>query len=1767
MSRQHHHNERRHQHTKVLVGGSGDSDVAEVIPTLRSKVVVPRQRCSPTSSLPSSSASQGHRRVCTLHHGQFDLYRQLLNQFLQTTAENTGLGRYLPRPGWKRSNAAVEDRDRRTEAIASKRSRIVPVSQPADERRRNPSKCNSSPEEGEALDDDEYESDDCHPGPSETRQLALLPTPSRPPQYSPIDSTKLLIQQLQEFFASRVKPSSPPKYHRSQRPLASTKYSPSRFPIYNRRRRNRSYSQENSPVKSHPLLAQLAYLCGGGEMVVSKASRRLWGKLKSVLRTSRKAPVTNRYESVSSDSWSRDNNVDDDNSGRRRRLASSESPSRLGRQKGDQDCSSSLSNHPKPLSSNRGNRRRNSPDTSAKRRLPAAYASSNQQQGQPRRRRMASRSVSTSSSRSSTRSSSSSSISTSPSVVTVLASSPKSLRGIYDHQTAARRSQSISSVTRSSSTSVSRTSRMAVDNAIHRKTSHPRDNRRNDGDGHRYYRHRGDISRGNNKSASGRQFPDSTTDGIRPRATLKTSSTSTNFPIHKNSSYRQHRRTSQKSSRINTRSPLTEADRHVASSMNIRRRGSSFRQKRVESSNRRLPLSPNSASSNSLTSTNALQPSFRPESNRKRRRFHPPFLGKFRGNRGRHSSFSSTSTDSVLVFDSSDASDKTPASTISSQNAKRRQKHHATTTQLGQKASSPSPHGLRSRASATNLNHHPRQHNTNSLTTSWSPTTPPSASVVPPYQSIPTTRRALATKRQSSGNWESVSSSSPPHPSSSRRRLSATVAVCVEAQVPRLAFTDLRVSFASSFPQLSRVPPLLTARTFAISTTSHSVDVFSPPIEEEFVELPTSSLSERSSSEHPSPSSSSSSSPVSSQIDEVYLEEVESLEEEIAALASSSSVVILPFPPPSRFECLEMSASRPPVKPQTNLVGPRRGSVASRESSYSPPADRSSGRSHQQHAQNNGTSIADMENSVLFRKLEAAVAKVAAEQQDHERSLLLLAAGNLDASSSPNNASPPLSNLLNMLANVGSDYQLLRLQLVGEKEKRALVEAARKRIVTSEIGVQTEALQLSPGDVCPVCRRSSGKKSSSGSGGRRIAIQQFLPAVVPLSRGVPLRRIRSGPTLPHQKFIDNTQQRFLWPASGEIVDIIETLAEPPYPVHTPLVIQTNPVEVISEDYCERPCISTVAIHGPFPGTKSILIPPPSPVKKQPVVLQTPKLQPPPPQPKKVEAPPQPKKVEAPPQPKPQPQKKAQEKPAQVIEDDEGDGEEEESGEDSEESDVEISRKLRRQLRRTQKTQEINAAIVQMALNQQKKDEEKATGHSEVQSQSGVTGGETGQGDGTSRVAEARQRAKKFIEQRKLSMQQQQQSQEVESYDGSSQPLEDDMSSRIPPMDDVDGHLIYSPHDYILDRYEILKTLGEGTFGKVVECIDHQTDTRVALKIIKNVDKYREAAMLEINVLNFLRERDPNDEYLCVRLLDWFDYFGHICLTFDVLGLSVFDFLKENNYVGYPIEHVRHISYQLCHAVRFMHDNQLTHTDLKPENILFNRSDYISVHNRKKRRYDRIVKCSDVRLIDFGSATFDYDHHSTIVSTRHYRAPEVILELGWSQPCDVWSIGCIIFELYTGYTLFQTHDNREHLAMMERTLGHIPYRMTRKSRTGFFYHGRLDWDFYSPEGRYVRENCRPLLRYCKEESQDTLDMFDLISKMLEYDPADRICLAAAMTHPFFLRIPSNQRLNYRYHPSHVPSQKQSSESGGEANGNGDGGASRRKSTVTASGVVR
>ena len=125
---------------------------------------------------------------------------------------------------------------------------------------------------------------------------------------------------------------------------------------------------------------------------------------------------------------------------------------------------------------------------------------------------------------------------------------------------------------------------------------------------------------------------------------------------------------------------------------------------------------------------------------------------------------------------------------------------------------------------------------------------------------------------------------------------------------------------------------------------------------------------------------------------------------------------------------------------------------------------------------------------------------------------------------------------------------------------------------------------------------------------------------------------------------------------------------------------------------------------------------------------------------------------------------------------------------------------------------------------------------------------------------------------------------------------------------------------------------------------------------------------------------------------------------------MFDFLKDNNYNPYPIEHVRQVAYELCLSVNFLHEHRLTHTDLKPENILFFSSDYfkdyVSQEDREQGRKVRVLKNPEIRLIDFGSTTFDHEHHSTIVQTRHYRAPEVVMELGkYEQDLSILGSDC------------------------------------------------------------------------------------------------------------------------------------------------------------------
>jgi dual-specificity kinase len=169
---------------------------------------------------------------------------------------------------------------------------------------------------------------------------------------------------------------------------------------------------------------------------------------------------------------------------------------------------------------------------------------------------------------------------------------------------------------------------------------------------------------------------------------------------------------------------------------------------------------------------------------------------------------------------------------------------------------------------------------------------------------------------------------------------------------------------------------------------------------------------------------------------------------------------------------------------------------------------------------------------------------------------------------------------------------------------------------------------------------------------------------------------------------------------------------------------------------------------------------------------------------------------------------------------------------------------------------------------------------------------------------------------------------------------------------------------------------------------------------------------------------------------------------------------------------------------------------------------------------------EIRLIDFGSATFDDEYHSSVVSTRHYRAPEIILNLGWSFACDIWSIGCILVEFYTGDALFQTHDNLEHLGMMEAVIGtKIDRDIVRQVKAkknnqavDFFKKGSGGLNYPNPDTpRASKKYVKAMKMLHQIIPQNTIfnQLFvDLLKKIFVYDPKKRISAIQALRHPWF-----------------------------------------------------
>ena len=193
-------------------------------------------------------------------------------------------------------------------------------------------------------------------------------------------------------------------------------------------------------------------------------------------------------------------------------------------------------------------------------------------------------------------------------------------------------------------------------------------------------------------------------------------------------------------------------------------------------------------------------------------------------------------------------------------------------------------------------------------------------------------------------------------------------------------------------------------------------------------------------------------------------------------------------------------------------------------------------------------------------------------------------------------------------------------------------------------------------------------------------------------------------------------------------------------------------------------------------------------------------------------------------------------------------------------------------------------------------------------------------------------------------------------------------------------------------------------------------------MVKNVKDYFDQSLDEIKLLRYLNRLDPNDDQGVVRLLDFFYYREHLFLVFELLRQNLYDLqqksIKDCGAVSsaayyFSASRMKSIAKQILIALRFLHSKNIIHSDLKPENVLIKDAE----------------RCT-VKVIDLGSSCFVTDYLGSYVQSRSYRAPEVVLGVDYDQKVDVWSLGCLLAELFTGFVLFQSVSLADLLAKVK-----------------------------------------------------------------------------------------------------------------------------------------
>ncbi|KAL2623852.1 hypothetical protein R1flu_008097 [Riccia fluitans] len=369
------------------------------------------------------------------------------------------------------------------------------------------------------------------------------------------------------------------------------------------------------------------------------------------------------------------------------------------------------------------------------------------------------------------------------------------------------------------------------------------------------------------------------------------------------------------------------------------------------------------------------------------------------------------------------------------------------------------------------------------------------------------------------------------------------------------------------------------------------------------------------------------------------------------------------------------------------------------------------------------------------------------------------------------------------------------------------------------------------------------------------------------------------------------------------------------------------------------------------------------------------------------------------------------------------------------------------------------------------------------------------------------------------------------------------------QDNVNSDLILYVNGILLNaaenrRYIIKDMLGQGTFGQVCKCWTDDSNSYVAVKVIKNQPAYFHQAQVEIGICHMLNyQYDPGDNHNIVRILDHFVFEHHLCLVFELLQANLFELLKLNQFRGLSMTLVKSFTKQMLEALMVLGDACVIHCDLKPENILL-----------------QSLEAAEIKLIDFGSACTENRTVYSYIQSRFYRSPEVLLGHQYTTAIDIWSLGCVAAELFLGLPLFPGASEYDLLQRMIETLGSQPpdrvLRMAKNS-SKFFKHmsaapipgnrsangPKSAYQFLTEAEFEAREQKKPALgkRYFShkmmddiilnyplrrkmtaEESQIEMEnrkvFIDFLKGLVNLDPVSRWTPRQALQHPFLTDRP-------------------------------------------------